>query len=1041
MKAKRSIGDTVRGKSMKKKLLIFLSVLCVFALAGGVLTACTDAHEHTFSSEWTYDGTYHWHAATCEHKDEVRDRTEHTFSDDVCSVCGYKRQRGETELEEYTGYAVSTLLYGDTRIQLLSDSLVRIENAVNGDFEDRDSYVVYNRDDWGDKVAYTIKKTDTSYEVVTEYYTVVIPAGSMAEGMTVEDGKGETIYSYLGVTGTNVWLPAPSDELSSWYFTDSPRVIPSDYGYSVNEASDAPVQGWEFQENVTDIFVFLPHGEYTAFSENFIALTGQTELVSLDMLGYWDSRYYAYTDKTALQQIDDYKEHGFAIDILVIDTDWRDASQGFGYDINTDLFPDMEDFLKKAHERGVNICFNDHPQPVAGTGNLLDSEEVAYRNENLIMLLSLGVDYWWYDRNWSVALNPISDDVSRYATGMYAYQWITQEYYDSLVEQGAVEEFARRALIMGNVDGCENGGYGYASDLSAHRYSIQWTGDTKTGENWLRQEIEGAVMAGAELGLAYVSSDIGGHTGDLVTDNQYIRWFQYGALSSILRVHTSNADTRGRMPWNFGETAVEVAHNYQDMRYRLMALYYALAHENYETGLPIMRRLDFSYPQYVESRNNDEYLLGDYILVAPVWEAKKNAERTVFLPEGTWINVWTGVRYSGPATISVTHDLKTSPIFVREGALVALLDNAANTKNLDWSKPVLDVYPSANYGAQTTLYEDDTDTTAYKYGHFRTTDIFMSCAGNVLTLNIGAAQGTFDNAGTQRTWTVRLHENPGWGEIVSVKVNGTAVQLSSLKKTTYDAGGRPFAYEGSALDGDVITFDVPTNVSEAYTIEIQYTSVQDSANASDSYDATAVDYRITATRTEETSVNLTELGTTDWAAYGWASASANDYKKGGSRLFSVVSPFMWCEGVSNYVPSLVTSGGVKRNYTDGGRVTAVSPSGGISVPTAFKFEVKTMGAHEKIVLYLGGTQTIAKLTVRDRAGNVKTLQFGGREEENFVYKVEIEVAAGEASTLYFDYQARCGNFRKNTAGVNGSLDMISSRVQLYCGYICPVEDR
>lgn len=1013
--------------------------MCVFSLAGGILAACGDAHEHTFSSEWTYDGTYHWHAATCEHKDEVSDKAEHTFSDDVCSVCGYERQSEETELEENTGYAVSTLLYGDTRIQLLSDSLVRIEDAVDGTFEDRDSYVVYNRDDWGDKVAYTIEETDTGYEVVTEYYTVVIPAGSTAGGITIEDGEGETIYSYLGVTGTNVWLPAPSDELSGWYFTDSPRVIPSDYGYSVNEASDAPVQGWEFQEDVTDIFVFLPHGEYTAFSENFIALTGQTELVSLDMLGYWDSRYYAYTEETALQQIQDYKDHGFAIDILVIDTNWRDASQGFGYDINTDLFPDMEGFLEKAHEMGVNICFNDHPQPVAGTDNLLDPEEVAYRNENLVMLLSLGVDYWWYDRNWSVSLNPISDDVSRYATGMYAYQWITREYYDSLVEQGAVEEFARRALIMGNVDGCENGGYGYASDLSAHRYSIQWTGDVSTTNASLQQEIEGAVMAGAELGLAYVSSDIGGHMGPFVTNEQYTRWFQYGALSSILRVHVTNTDTRGRMPWNFGPVAVEVAHTYQDMRYRLMTLYYALAHENYETGLPVMRRLDFSYPQYVESRNNDEYLLGDYILVAPVSASTGNDTRTVFLPEGTWIDVWTGERYSGPATISVTHDLKTSPIFVREGALVALLDNAVNTKEQDWSKPVLDVYPSANYGAQTTLYEDDTDTIAYKYGHFRTTDLSMSCADNVLTLNIGAAQGTFGNAGTQRTWTVRLHENPGWGEIVSVKVNGTAVTPSALAKTTYDAGGRPFAYEGGALDGDVITFDVPTDVSEAYTIEIEYASVQDSANASDSYDATAVDYTISADLSTEGSVDLTALGTTDWVSYGYMSGTNIDYKAGGPQLFSTVSPFMTCDAsVSNYTPSMAESGGVFRIYSDGAKAVPCDGYGGASAPTALKFEVKTTGAHEKIVLYLGGVQTIAKLTVRDRSGNVTTLRFGGLNEGSFVYRVEIEVAAGEASTLYFDYQAQCGKFQKNT-GVAGDIDKVYSRVQLYCGYIAAAE--
>ena len=63
-------------------------------------------HEHTFSSAWTTDDTYHWHAATCEHTEEVSGKAEHTFSDWVvtreatqsqtglktraCSVCGYE---------------------------------------------------------------------------------------------------------------------------------------------------------------------------------------------------------------------------------------------------------------------------------------------------------------------------------------------------------------------------------------------------------------------------------------------------------------------------------------------------------------------------------------------------------------------------------------------------------------------------------------------------------------------------------------------------------------------------------------------------------------------------------------------------------------------------------------------------------------------------------------------------------------------------------------------------------------------------------------
>lgn len=94
-----------------KKHLQFLTGLSIFTL---LLTACnitnfiggnesggnggSTSHTHTYSSDWSYDETYHWHAATCEHTSEVKDKAEHSFGSwtiveeakyRVCSVCEY----------------------------------------------------------------------------------------------------------------------------------------------------------------------------------------------------------------------------------------------------------------------------------------------------------------------------------------------------------------------------------------------------------------------------------------------------------------------------------------------------------------------------------------------------------------------------------------------------------------------------------------------------------------------------------------------------------------------------------------------------------------------------------------------------------------------------------------------------------------------------------------------------------------------------------------------------------------------------------------
>ncbi|MDY5830830.1 MAG: formylglycine-generating enzyme family protein [Treponema sp.] len=71
-------------------------------------------HTHKFSSDWTSNATDHWHAATCEHVEEVSNKTAHTFGEwkttveateetegkkeHSCSVCSYKEEQSLAKL-------------------------------------------------------------------------------------------------------------------------------------------------------------------------------------------------------------------------------------------------------------------------------------------------------------------------------------------------------------------------------------------------------------------------------------------------------------------------------------------------------------------------------------------------------------------------------------------------------------------------------------------------------------------------------------------------------------------------------------------------------------------------------------------------------------------------------------------------------------------------------------------------------------------------------------------------------------------------------
>lgn len=918
------------------------------------------------------------------------------------------------------------------RVTPLSESVVRLEEKGKNGFEDRETFYVLGRQ-YFEEPESECKVVGDEIQITAGDYRVHISRNATdLDGTFVTDASNATIYRYNGVSLPNTYLPSPSDDLRGWYFSDNPRIVPGENGYSVTD-DGLELNGWDFENEAPDVYVFVPEN-YASFCEDFVTLTGKSNLVDLKNLGFWDSRWYVYDDKSAIQQIQDYLDKGYSIDMLVIDTNWRkgDVNQtpgmdpavgGMGYEIDEDLFPDMAQFLEKAHQMGVNVIFNDHPEPVEGTTNGLDKDEIEYRSDNLKLILSLGLDMWWYDRNWHTALNSPDQDLSVFAWGMYAFQFIENEYYEEL-SQSELQDYARRAIIMGNVDGCLHGNWKYASDLSSHRYTIQWTGDIGVDEHALSLEIRDSIYGSVENGIPYVSSDIGGHTSS-VTDDMYSRWIQYGALSTITRVHCTHevyCGQVGRMPWLFGDTAEEITKEYVGMKYNLMPTYYSLAAENALTGLPILRRLDIVYPQYREASRNDEFLLGDGIIVAPINEAyvssgfdegfftytdgsvtkngllgsyyaNKNCSgepvytqsdksfifdwglaspknlpadnfsikwegnfkvgdtdmkfsffaddsvqvfidnkevvnsydeeeqknrydvlfetdyykagtshsieiryaeegnnahffmygmekltagasycynsRDVFLPDGTWIDVWSGKEYQGPYTYKVTHPLETSPIFVRKGSLAVLAPDMKNLNEKDWSELTLDAYPSASY-SETTLYEDDTVTQAYKFGKYRTTKITAEAVNGKYTVNIGKAVGEFegDKAFTTRKWNVRLHAFEELGAVKSVTVNGKRV--SGMSYFTRNSDASPFSFTGASADTAVYQFSFSGSVTQETTIVVEFANNSALATfaKNEAYDARSASFDIAAENLTNNHIDLDNSAYDDWAYFG-----------------------------------------------------------------------------------------------------------------------------------------------------------------------------
>lgn len=496
------------------------------------------------------------------------------------------------------------IIYGKLRVQLLSENIVRIEVARKGKFCDENTFFIPDRDQYkGTQVEYSAEESVICFG---EYELYLPERGNALAGVRLErDGK--RIYTYRK-KANNGELPPVWNTPEVFPVFDCPRILLPEGGYSVNRKGE-----YTMEEKAQDIYLILCQGDFKKLRRLYVELTGRCEFVRLSTLGGWESKYYPYSEEEAKGLILDYEKHDIPLDNMVIDTDWRDCADGWGYDINTKLFPDMKRFLDFAHEHGVEVMFNDHPEPVAGTKSVFDAAEIAYREEKLQGLLALGLDIWWYDRNWSTRLKSPSDAVHSETLGMYLFTDITKHFFQ---RQAKDQNTYRRPVIMANVDNIANGNYLGIASSASHRYSIQWTGDIFSDANSLAQEVDSLVRASANC-IPYINADCGGHLDD-INEEQFVRWMQFGTLSPVFRPHCTNMVKRTRDPWAHGERALAIVREYNNLRYRLLPVLYRAAHESYAAGAPICRPLAWNYPDDRRARVQNSYMLGENILVRPI---------------------------------------------------------------------------------------------------------------------------------------------------------------------------------------------------------------------------------------------------------------------------------------------------------------------------------------------------------------------------------------------------------------------------------------
>lgn len=848
-----------------------------------------------------------------------------------------------------------TLVAGNIRIQVVSNHLIRLEQKGPMGFEDRKSFTVVNRDYGTPKVKVRRQADATILE--SDAFTIFTPDKALTlRDVLIYDAYNQLIYQNDGKLPATSYLPAPGYMKPAWVMADSPRLIPPAWGATPAsksvESALAAKSGWDDRNDSPDLYVFVP-GQlgYAQLREDFINLTGPVPKPPLSILGFIDSRYYPYSEKEALDVMDTYRKKGIPLDTFVVDTDWR-INGSSGYSIEPKYFPDMGRFIKESHKRNVRLMFNDHPDPKAATA--LDPKELTYRSEGLSKLLDLGLDYWWYDRNWTTALKEPMPGIRREVWGQRLYHDITERAHPNL-----------RPWIMTNAEGIDNGVEHYPPHPAGHRYPMMWTGDTGSDFSFLKHGVESDVDRGILALQPYTHEDLGGHLGPTPSPELYVRYLQYGCLSPIARIHCTLG--QDRHPWAFGADAEQIVTDMIKLRYRLLPTLYSAAQHATDDGTPILRRCDLYWPMFAEAAHDDQYLLGDDLLVAPIltsvkgepismpeglfrtplglsgiqaeyftndklelpatvmqveksincdWGAERPmpsitkdnfsvrwsslvgpmpksgeyrvvtqshggvrvtidgklviddwtgsnstsnsalihfdegsthtfkveyrklsgeascklgwilpgdsdapvSKRTVWIPPGTWQNLWTGETVTGPKTLNVSAKLSEIPMWVVQGGLVLTGPDLQYTSQKPMDPITVDCYVGPEVATKRELVEDDGMSNAYLKGSVARTEIEFGRQGNYAGIRAGATKGSFDGQKLERNWIVRVHLPKGTAAN-SVRLDNKLIQFGTDPKQVIRI---PFNRVAAPGEGDVITINLPTtSIRKEHTVIVE----------------------------------------------------------------------------------------------------------------------------------------------------------------------------------------------------------------------------
>lgn len=676
------------------------------------------------------------------------------------------------------------------RFTVVTDGLVRMEYEPKGKFVNDKSFIAVEREypatgatvkDDGKTVTVTTPKMTLNYVKSKGPFT--------AENLTITSGPGMKPFTWhpgmeqkdnlMGTTTTLDRWDGPDyfnkDDEGNWkretrtlekglLARDGWTLLDDTDGFLFDNDTELPwVKERKNRKDAQDWYFMAYGDDYKGALKDFTVLSGKMPLPPRYAFGYWWSRWWAYSEHEFRELIKNFEDYQIPIDILIVDMDWHytdEAHGGWtGWTWNRRLFPEPEKFLNYLRDKNLKIALNLHPAsgvkkfeaayPQIARDMKVDpatevdipwiSSDKTFINSMFKNILDPmtdeGVSFWWLD--WQ------QDPTDPKVKNLSNIWWLNYTFYNKMKNERDV-----RPLIYHRWGGLGN-----------HRYQIGFSGDSYV--TWKTMAYMPYFTATASNVLyGYWCHDLGGFymaPGDsVINPEMYVRSFQFGAYSPMMKTHSGKNAMLKKEPWSFDRQTLNLLRNTIQRRYEMVPYIYTMARKSHDTGVSICRPMYYDYPAEEKAYSfTNQYMYGDNMIVAPVVTPGEDGFSTVdvWLPEGEWYENATGTMLKGNQVYTRRFTLNEVPVYIKAGSILPFHVDKNRRLTTNDAAYSLNIFPGGN--GEFTIYEDNGNDRGYEK-EFATTHVSSVREGKSVKVTIDPRQGSYPDMPEKRQYQVKV---------------------------------------------------------------------------------------------------------------------------------------------------------------------------------------------------------------------------------------------------------------------------------------------